>query len=260
MYSKYLGSFISYGFGFTILTIVMFGALRYFQIPTGHLTDWIIGLATAWWLLMIVTVPWNVYFEAKGVAAESEQSGKIGIIVNTEDASYVTTVARRALMTAIVLHLLSAIALFSLSALAISPVGYIGSACALLLTALRPSVRAYEYLWQRLNDIKHRIHYPREDVLQLRQRVEMLETRTEVVEHELDASRPTSFAARQSAEILELSQSYRRIAQTQDSLQDENRREHIKLARDAEQSIAKISADTQFLDHVREIVRLIKSA
>ncbi|MFN8656658.1 MAG: hypothetical protein U0105_09985 [Candidatus Obscuribacterales bacterium] len=41
---------------------------------------------------------------------------------------------------------------------------------------------------------------------------------------------------------------------------EEGQKEHERLLREGQNAIAKLSADSQFLDHVREIVRLIKSA
>src|SRR5208283_4241354 len=121
------------------------------------------------------TIPWDVYFEAKAVVDDADQSRAIGIAVNETQQEYVQKVRRRALLVSIALHLLSAAALFALSLFHVTPVGYIGSAAALLLTALRPSVRAYNYLWERLRSIKLQVKYPREDVVELRQRTRALE-------------------------------------------------------------------------------------
>jgi hypothetical protein len=260
MYSRHLGQFISYCTGLTLVTIMIFGALRWLNIPSGHFIDWIIGTLTLWWLLVIVTVPWNVYFEAKAVSAEAAHSTSIGITVDQKQMKYVKNVERIALTVAISLHIFSALGLFALSACGISPVGYVASAAALLLTAVRPSVRAYEYLWERLVAIKHRVQYPREDVVELRNRTLVLEQKVEALEQQLDTARPASFAAAQTRSLEELKIKLNTVSSNQNRLQDENQREHERLLREGQNAIAKISSDSQFLDHVREIVRLIKSA
>jgi hypothetical protein len=47
---------------------------------------------------------------------------------------------------------------------------------------------------------------------------------------------------------------------TQQKLQLDNQEAHEVIRREGQKAIAQIAADSQFLDHVREIVRLIKSA
>ena len=260
MYSRHLGQFISYSIGLTLLTVLTFAALRYFNIPAGHFIDWIIGTLTLWWLMVIVTVPWNVYFEAKAVSAEAAHSTSIGIAIDQKHMKYVMKVERVALTVAISLHIFSTVGLFALSAYGISPVGYVASAAALLLTAVRPSVRAYEYLWERLMAIRQTVKYPREDVVELRNRTQVLEQKVEALEHQLDTDRPESFAASQIRTHEELKIRLNSVSSNYNSFQDENQREHQQLLREGQNAIAKISSDSQFLDHVREIVKLIKSA
>jgi hypothetical protein len=260
MYSRQLGAFVGYCFGLTLLTILIFSALRWLNIPSGHFVDWIIGTATLWWLLVIVTVPWNVYFEARGVADEAAHSASIGINLEAKQLQYVNNVSRNALIIAIALHFASAAGLFALSAAGITPVGYIGSGAALLLTVLRPSVRAYEYLWERLLSIRHRVKYPREDVVELRNRTQTLEAQVASLERQLNPAEPHSFAANEMRTHEEIKVRLQTVATEQNRSRDENAREHERLAHEAQNGIAKLSADSQFLDHVREIVRLIKSA
>lgn len=260
MYSKNLGSFVAYCFGLTLLTILIFAALQWLNIPAGHFVDWLIGILTMWWLLVIVTVPWNVHFEAKAVLAEAAQSAASKIDVDQKQLKYVSRVAGISLVIAILLHLFSALGLFALSAYGITPVGYIGSGAALLLTLLRPSVRAYQYLWERLLAIKQQVKYPREDVLELRSRTKQLESMVQHIQVELDPAQPKSFAAQQSRSLDELRERLQTVATQQHRLEDENQREHERLLREGQNAVAKLSADSKFLDHFREIVRMIKSA
>lgn len=70
MYMNYL----SFGFGLVILLLLVFGGLQSLQIPTGSFLDWAIATVSFGWLLAIVTVPWNIYFEAKEALAEAQSS------------------------------------------------------------------------------------------------------------------------------------------------------------------------------------------
>lgn len=260
MYTRSLGQFLSFSFGFAALTLMVFAALNAMHIPSGQFVDWIIGALTCWWLLLIVTVPWNIYFDAKGVVYEAAASRKANIKIDEIQVDYARKLARRALILALALHLLSAAGLFCLSFFHISPTGYIGSIAALLLTVLRPAVRAYEYMQEQLRSIRHQISYPREDVVLLQSDVSELKSSVAALQTDLNQTEPTSFAARQQRELQELRQRIEKLTNAQQKLEYENSSQHEKISRESQNAIAKISADTQFLDHVREIVKLIKTA
>lgn len=260
MFQKSLGAFVSYTFGLTVVTIIAFFAFNALHIESGQFIDWISGLLTVWWLLVIVTVPWNVHFEAKAVLDEFAHSRTVGIKIDEKHEKYVKAVSNYSIAIAIALHLLSAGALFMLSATGISKVGYVGSVVALLLTVVRPAYRAYEYMWQQLNAIKQRVKYPREDVVELRASVGELQSKVTALEHALDPNRVQSFAYEQKRSIADLQHRLERLGAEQARMNDSNVLEHQILRREAETAVAKISADNQFLDHVREIVRMIKTA
>jgi hypothetical protein len=135
----YFNFFIGSSLGIMILVLLAFSVLQWFHIPTGNFLDWVIGGASFWWLLVIVTVPWNVHFQAKEVLAEGAQSTEKGIPVDEKQLEYVKVLARRSLFVALALHLFSAVGLYTLAATGISAVGYISSGAALLLTGLRPA-------------------------------------------------------------------------------------------------------------------------
>lgn len=260
MYSKSLGAFVWYSIGFVTLTTVIFTALHSLQVPSGQFIDWVIGAVTAWWLLIIVTVPWNVHFEAKSVIYEAERSAATGIKVDQAQLKYVQKVARRALILAIALHLFSAAGLFLLSALHITPVGYVGCVAALLLTAVRPAVRAYEYLCARLTFIKEQAKYPREDVVELRGRVKSLEDSLILLQSEFDPNCTSGYVFKQRHITDEMREKLNLVLTEQQRTEFKNREDHERIMQEGQNAIARISADTQFLDHVREIVRLIKTA
>ena len=81
--------YFSFSFGLSFLILVAFFLLQWFNVPAGNLVDWVIGVASFWWLLAIITIPWNVYFDAKEVASEAAISQKKGIVVDREQLNYV---------------------------------------------------------------------------------------------------------------------------------------------------------------------------
>ncbi|MBD2526883.1 hypothetical protein [Nostoc sp. FACHB-133] len=256
----YINFFISSIAGIVVVVLAAFGLLQWLHIPAGNFLDWVIGGASFWWLLVIVTVPWNVHFQAKEVLAEAAQSTEKGIPVDEKQVKYVTSLAKRSLWVAIALHLFSAVGLYTLAATGISTVGYISSGAALLLTILRPAIRAYEYLYARLAMIRQEWKYPREDIFELRDRFSILEQKIQLLEDQLNPEQPYSLPATQQRFAEETRRDLARIAANFEELRATNQTEHERLAREARTAIAQLSTDGQFLDHVHEIIRFFKTA
>ncbi|MEH1939309.1 MAG: hypothetical protein V7L01_03700 [Nostoc sp.] len=255
----YINFFISSIIGIVVPVLVAFGLLQWLHIPTGNFLDWVIGGASFWWLLVIVTVPWNVHFQAKEVLAEAAQSKEKGIPVDEKQVKYVTVLAKRSLWVAIALHLFSTVGLYTLAVTGISTVGYISSGAALLLTILRPAIRAYEYLYARLAMIRQEWKYPREDIFELRDRFSILEQKIQSLEDQLNPEQPYSLPTTQQRFAEETRKDLARIASNLEELRATNQTEHERLGREARNAIAQLSTDGQFLDHVREIIRFFKT-
>lgn len=255
MPSKSLGNFIAFSVGLVLIVSVTFGLLTWLHIPTGNFLDWMVGTASFWWLMAIVTVPWNVYFTAKSVLDNAQESMNKGIPVNLEQHRYVDVVARRALQIAIALHLLSAIGLYLLAATGISAIGYISSGAALLFTGLRPAIAFYQYLVIRLNSLNQSFKYPREDILEVRGRLIEIEQTLKALTKKLDQNH------QQHQDNLDtLRQDFSRLATAHEDLKATNQAAHQQLSREAQTALAQINEDSQFLNHAREIIRFFKSA
>ncbi|MDY7016180.1 MAG: hypothetical protein SVX43_21800, partial [Cyanobacteriota bacterium] len=211
-------------------------------------------------LLAIVTLPWNVCFEAQEVIAEAATSESKGIPVERQQVQYAKKVARWSLAIAIALHAISAIGLYALAATGISAVGYVSSGAALLFTALRPAVRAYQYLAARLWAIRREIKYPREDVQELRQRAVVLEEKTARLEELLDPQEPHSWIATLQRETEEMRKNTANLRALLEQFQANNEVEHQQLSKEAKSAIAQLTEDSQILGHVREIIQFFKTA
>jgi hypothetical protein len=252
--------FISFSLGIIPLVLLTFGILQWLHVPVGSFLDWVIAVAIFEWLLAIVTVPWNIHFEAKAVLDDAAMSAQKGITVDEKQVKYATVVAKRSLIVAVALHLLSAVGLYTLAATGISAVGYVSSGAALLLTALRPAVRTYEYLAARLRAIRQELTYPREDIWELRNRFTVLEESFKRMEEQLDLEEPYSWVATYQRHHEETRKDLARLTAALEELRATNEVQHEHLSREAKQAIAQLNTDSQFLDHVREIIRFFKTA
>jgi hypothetical protein len=260
MNSRDFGRFVGFGVVFSLLVLLVFIILYWLQIPAGRFLDWFIGLASFWWLLIIVTFPWNIHFQAREILAEAQTSVEQGIAIKPEQVAYVKRWAKLSLGLAVGLHLLSALGFYILAATGISVIGYLGSGVAVPLTGLRPLVRAYEYLVYRLRTIRQEIKYPREDVIKLRYEVDEILTKLKGLEKQLDSEDEQSWASQQERHWATARQGVDQLRLNLDELRLTNQSEHTRLSREAEQAIAQISVDGQFLNHVREIIRFVKAA
>jgi hypothetical protein len=252
--------FLGTGIMLTLLVLVAFVLLQWLQVPSGQLLDWLVGIASCWWLLVVVTVPWNIHFQAREVVYEAARSEERDIGVRAEQVAYARSWVGRSLLIAVALHLISAAALYALAAAGISPVGYITAFAALLLTGLRPLARAYAYVADRLSAIGRELRYPRDDVTKLLGDVEGIKGRLERVEAAINADEPNSWAAQQRDALAELRAQSSATRAALDDLRAANQLEHQRLAREAQGAIAQLSVDSQFLGHVREIIRFVKEA
>ncbi len=257
MYSNLFARFTA---GLVLLLLLVFSVLQWLQFPVGSFLDWVIGGATFWWLLAIVTVPWNIHFQAKEVLAEAEQSRERDIVVDEEKVNYVKTLAKRSLFFALALHFLSTLGLYALAMAGISSVGYIGSGAALLLTLLRPAVRGYEYIAQRLAMVRQEFKYPRQDVVELRHRLKAVENNLTTIQSQLNLQDPRSLVSVQKRQLEATGNDLTKVAASLEELKATNQAQHDLIIQDARNAIGQISADSEFLDRVREIIRFFKTA
>lgn len=253
-------SFAGFGAGTGLFLLLIFAILQWLHVPAGSFIDWVIAIAIFEWLLLIVTVPWNVHFEAKEVLAKAAESTKRNIAIDQEQLKYVSVLVSRSLFVAIALHLGSAIVLYTLAATGISAVGYLSSGAALLLTVMRPAIRGYQYLAQRLTSIRSQFLYPREDIIELRSRFANLESTVKDLANKFSSDNPNSWVAVQEREQQATTIELTNLSASLQSLRSKNQAEHTKLERDAESAIAQLTDDGQFLNHVREIIRFYKEA
>ena len=234
--------------------------LRFLEIPAGEVVDWLVAVAGFWWLLGIVTIPWNIHFAARRVAYEIETSRRRDLLIERSDRAYVRQAARRSLAIAVLLHGLSAIAFAALAWFGLSVVGWFASGAALALTLFRPSVRLCRHVIARLGEIGRRARYPRDDVRTVLEKIGRHETRLDDLAFALDVSEPASWATRIEERLERLDQRVEAVRVVHEMHEQRNDDEHRRLSRAAEQAVERLGEDSQFLGNVREIIRFVKDA
>lgn len=258
--------------GLIFISLILYFGLSFFSFSIGSPMDWFVGVSTLSWLIIVVTVPWDAHFRAREVLNDAKISKRKDILVIEESLQYVERVAKRSLIIAIILHIVSAVGLYLVAALEISSVGYVGAVAAILLTFLRPAVNYYEYLQGHLANIRQEFRYPREDVQELLAKVTAMEDKMNELDHLLSLDNEhKNVSWRQEVEkahqkfvenIEDLKKKMKENevkAESQVRKVDEKLEGKIeKVKQDSLVSVEKLTTDSKILDSVREIASFIK--
>src|SRR5262249_1580668 len=157
----------------TLLTLAVIGAVAWMlglgdvvrpSVAAGHLLDWIMGGFCLLWLLILLKVPWDLYFQAQQVAFELKRAQERDVIVPADRETYIRALRRRLGWLAVGGHLFSAALVALVAYFSHGQVGYYFAAFYLVSTIFRPAVAGYVYLREKLLAITEEARYPREDI------------------------------------------------------------------------------------------------
>lgn len=251
-------------FSLGIFTLILFLVLQYAHIPVGNLIDWIIGFATSAWLLTIITIPWNIYFEANTVLYDAKLSEKKQIKFDTQELNYVTKVAKVAFNVAIILHVVSAIGLYALAYFEVSVVGYYGSIASILLTFLRPALRLYQYVSERLSNIRFEVKYPRDDVHELASKLTLVDEIVKELSAKLNTDDQASWLRRQEQASARYANDIKYLQKNVQEIHELITTENERIIKETQKVVAQVNQEGKFVDkfveNLVEIVRFIKRA
>ncbi|WUI01197.1 hypothetical protein OHR68_05065 [Spirillospora sp. NBC_00431] len=131
------------------------------------------------WLVLLLTVPWNVYFQALGLLEEIRVSKERGLDVPAGSHDEASRIAARMRAAAVGAHVLSAALIAAVTYFSGADIGYYFAAFYLVSTLFRPAGAWFAHLRRRLNTMLKEVRYPRDDVLGLTERVKFLEVQAE---------------------------------------------------------------------------------
>jgi hypothetical protein len=178
--------------------MIVFGALAALLIAwLGHLAGVSLGTvlsiaavaAALAWLIVLVAVPWNLYFGARRVVMEMAVSRSRGIDIPPEQEAEAHTIARRMLWFALGSHLVTAAVAGAVAYVSGAAIGYYITAAYLFSATIRPAAAYFAHLRERISTLSRESLHPREDVVALRERVAALVKMAKALEEELAESR-----------------------------------------------------------------------
>jgi len=206
-------------------------------------------------LVLLVKLPWDLYMEARGLVADQRDAAGREITVPDDERQYARRTARRLLAFCLGLHVMTAAVVAVATWASDGNLGYWFAGFYLLSTLFRPGVALYRHLYRRLNELRGRTRYPREDVVSLGERVRELEVRAEQTR---DASR---------TDHIELAASLERLSRRVDALDREHRvrtaafEDQVGMClRELERTVGKLTDDRELLAGIRAFVKVVKQA
>jgi hypothetical protein len=141
------------------------------------------------WLIVLVSLPWNLYFAARRVVAEMAVSRERGITVQAAKEAEAGRIARRMLWFALGGHIATAAVTAVITYYSGATVGYYFTGSYLLSATIRPAAAYFVHLRERIGALSRETRHPREDVVSLREKVDRLADAVKVLQHELPVAR-----------------------------------------------------------------------
>ncbi|HTW02328.1 MAG TPA: hypothetical protein VMF87_18645 [Streptosporangiaceae bacterium] len=228
------------------------------------------GVALAW-LIVLVTVPWNLYFSARRVAGEIKVSRERGIAVPPAHEAEAGRIARRMLWFALGAHSGTAAAAAVIAVISGAKVGYYFAGFFLLSAAARPAAAYLAHVRYRINTLTRETTHPRDDVASLKHRTDQMagsvkELRGEVsgvadglrrAEAALagDIAHARDVLTADLARVQDAQAADRAAARTRD---DDLGRRIDEMVRRIEATLDGISDHQELITGIRALVRMIK--
>ncbi|GAA2047132.1 hypothetical protein GCM10009839_60040 [Catenulispora yoronensis] len=151
------------------------------HVPGRTLLNVGLGAVSLYWLLILTTLPWNLYFRARQVRHEIGVSREREIRVPEGREAEVRRWERRLLVLALGGHVVTAAAVAALTYASGHVLGYYFAAFYLLSAVLRPVGAYLGYVKDRIASLLKETKFPRDDVQELTVRLETLTAEVEAL-------------------------------------------------------------------------------
>ena len=178
-----IGWFLVVAGAVAALLIVWLG--RVVSVPlTTLLTAGAVVIALSW-LVVLTTVPWNLYFAARRTAQQIAVSRERGITVQPGYDQEAARISRQMLRFALAAHLGTALAAAVIAVLSGNKAGYYIAGISLLSTVFRPAAAYFGHLRERIRVLTRESTHPRDDVATLLYKADMMEQSADELRRQL---------------------------------------------------------------------------
>ncbi|MFF3467759.1 hypothetical protein [Streptomyces sp. NPDC002619] len=208
------------------------------------------GVLSLLWLLLLLTLPWNLYFRAHAVLAEIAVSRERGMKVSPTRDAEADRIARTMLRAAVAGHVLTAAVVFAVTWATGEFTGYWFAAFFLLSTFFRPAGAYFGQLRRRLGTLLKEVTYPRDDVVELHAQLNRAEAGTRVLEEKAEEQYRALAELRRTVDALAMS-TYERT--------EEADRRIAALGREFESTVNRLTDNQDIIAGVKAFLRLLRS-
>ena len=221
------------------------------------------GVALAW-LIVLVTVPWNLYFAARQVVADMAVSRERRITVRAAQEAEAGRLGRRMLWLALGAHIGTAVVVAVITYFSGATAGYYFAGFYLLSTAIRPAVAYVAHVRDRIKVLTRESTYPRDDVASLKRRVDLATKAVGELREELrrtgsalagDIAHARQLLTTDLARVQDEQAADRTAARNRD---DDLGRRIDQMVRRIEATLDGISDHQELLTGLRALVRMIR--
>jgi hypothetical protein len=244
-----LGAVVS----FLIVGVLVAGAIVLIfevDVSAAEFLSFAVGALCLAWMIVLLVVPWNVHFQARELIKEIGTSRDAGLEVKPGREEEVRRIARRTLWVAIGGHLLSAAVITVITYFAGSVIGYYFAGFYLVSTLFRPAHAWFVHLHGRLTAMLQEVRHPRDDVLDLKERITFLEAQGENLRQTTEQLHTADLRLEQRLETVDVTTTKR---------DDELDRRLDALARQFEDTVAHLTDNQEVIAGIKAFLRLLRT-
>src|SRR5690348_5862922 len=248
-----------------LLALLVAWAARVVQIPTATLLTVAVVVVALSWLVVLVTVPWNLYFAARRAVLQMAVSRDRGITVRPAYDAEARRISGRMLRLALGGHAGTAIAATAIAYTSGNKTGYYVAGLFLLATMFRPASAYLFHVRERIKVFTRESMQPRDDVITLRERMDEVSALARQSADELyrtqaklaDTIEHTrGLLSADLGRLRDTQEAHRTLAQAR---HDDLKREIDQMVRRIEATLDGISDHQELLTGLRALVRMVKS-
>ncbi len=236
--------------GAVVVTIVAIVLVAIADVPLEEILSLFLGVLCLLWLILLLTVPWNLYFQAHALIHEIRTSRDRGIDVPAERDPEARRIASRMRWFAVGSHLASAALVALITYLSDGAIGYYLAGLYLISTFFRPAGAYFSYLRDRMTTMLQDVKHPRDDLIETLRRLDTMKADLESLRHESDD---------QNVRLAHLTQS---LAAAEANATAGDRALHAKVdahARQFEHSLTRLTDNQEVIAGLKAFLRLARS-
>ena len=248
-----------------LLALLVAWAARVVRVPTATLLTVAVVIVALSWLVVLVTVPWNLYFAARRAALQMAVSRDRGITVRPDYDDEARRISHRMLRFALGGHVGTAIAATAIAFASGNKTGYYVAGIFLLATMFRPASAYLFHVRERIKVFTRESMQPRDDVITLRERMDEVSALARQSADELYRTQAELADTIEHTRSL-LSADLSRLRDTQEAQRAQALERHDVLERQIDQMVRRIEATLDGIsDHqellagLRALVRMVRS-